>query len=60
MSNNDKKTLLDTFKSYPFRFLELPILSKDNSLYHSSKIENSDVEEIITQLIKQMKIQNNY
>ena len=25
MSNDDQKTLIDTFKSYPFKFLELPI-----------------------------------
>ena len=36
------------------------ILSKHNSLYRSSKIENSGVEEIITQLIRQLETQNNW
>jgi len=31
------------------------ILSKNNSLYRSSKIESSSVEEIITQLIRQLE-----
>jgi len=34
-----------------FTWTNFLILSKNSSLYRSSKIESSDVEEIITQLI---------
>jgi len=50
----DSKKIIDDFFLFPingFTRTNFLILSKNNSLYHSSKIDISGVEEIITQLI---------
>jgi hypothetical protein len=52
----DNKKMIDDFfffSVYDFTRTNFLILSKNNSLYRSSKIESSGVEEIITQLIGQ-------
>ena len=57
---SDSKKMIDgffLFSVHDFTRTGFLILSKHNSLYHSSKRENSAVEEIITQLIKQLEIQ---
>ena len=59
----DAKKMIDDFFLFSvqdFTRTNFLILFQNNSLYHTSKIENSGVEEIITRLIKQLEIQNNY
>ena len=54
----DNKKMIDDFFLFSvddFTRTNFLILSQNNSLYRSSKIENSDVEEIITKLIGQLE-----
>jgi len=56
----DNKKMIEDFFLFSvnnFTRTNFLILSKNNSLYRSSKIENSELEEIITQLIKQYETQ---
>ena len=56
----DTKKMIDDFFLFSvqdFTRTNFLILSKNDPLYHSSKIESSSVEEIITQLIGQLEIQ---
>ena len=56
----DDKEVIDDFFLFSvqdFTRTNFLILSKNNSLYRSSKIESSDVEEAIIQLIRQLEIQ---
>jgi len=58
----DSKEIIDDFfllSVNDFTRTNFLILYKNNPLYRSSKIENSDIEEIITQLIKQLEINFN-
>jgi hypothetical protein len=53
----DTKKMIDDFFLFSvndFTRTNFLILFKNNSLYRSSKIENSGVEEVITQLIEQL------
>jgi hypothetical protein len=55
----DNKKMIDDFflfSVHDFTRTNFLLLSKNNSLYRSSKIESSSMEEIITQLIKQLEI----
>ena len=59
----DTKKMIDDFFLFSvqdFTRTNFLILSKNNSLYHTSKIDNRGIEEIITQLIKQLETQYNY
>jgi inorganic pyrophosphatase/exopolyphosphatase len=56
----DTKKMIDDFFLFSisdFTRTNFLILSKNNSLYHTSKIENKGIEEIITQLIRQYETQ---
>jgi len=56
----DTKKMIDDFflfSVHDFTRTNFLVLSQNNSLYHSSKIESSGVEKIITQLIRQLAIE---
>ena len=56
----DTKKMIDDFflfSTHDFTRTNYLILSQNNSLYRSSKIESNSVEEIITQLIRQYETQ---
>jgi hypothetical protein len=57
VSDTDSKKMINgffLFSVHDFTQTNFLILSKNNSLYRSSKVESSGVEEIITQLIGQI------